>query len=101
MEIRCHFTSAKRCVLATLLLFSAVAPSPLWAQGPKGIASAPEAKTGSAPNNRSNDEVAALKEQLAQQQKQIEQLRLALEEFRQRERRYGGVTPEQKENSHG
>jgi hypothetical protein len=84
MEIRCHFTSAKRCVLAMLLMFSAVATSPVWAQGPKGISGAPEAKTGAAPNNRSNDEVAALKGQLAQQQKQIEQLRLTLEAFKQR-----------------
>ena len=91
MEIRCHFTSVKRCVLATLLMFSAVATSPLWAQGPKGISSAPEAKAGSAPNNRSNDEVAALKEQLAQQQKQIEQLRLALEAIRQRLDQPGGT----------
>ena len=84
MEIGRYLTSRERCVLAMILMFSAVATSPLWAQVPKGVSGSPEAKAGSAPKKKSKDKVAALKEQLAQQQAQIEQLRLALEALTQR-----------------
>ena len=74
----CHLSSAVRCVLAALLMFGATATSSVWAKSPKGVSRALTTKTAYAPDNKPNDELAALKAQVVQQQKQIEQLLMAV-----------------------
>jgi hypothetical protein len=79
MEYERYLTSARRCVLVMFFIIGVALPSSVWAQESKGGSGSPAVKSSPATSNPLSSEVAALKEQVARQQEQMEKLRLALE----------------------
>ena len=89
MESESYLTSARRCVLVMVFMISVALPSSVCAQDPKGGSGSSAVRISPATSNPSSNEVAVLKEQLARQQEQIEQLRLALEAVMRRLDQFG------------
>ena len=88
---RRYLTPAGRCVLVMIFAVSAALPSSIWAQDLKGGSEASAGKVTPAVSTQLSNEVAALKEQVARQQEQMQKLQLALEAVTQRLEQMGGT----------